>query len=180
MSEPHFRFAGSDDVAAVVALVQSAYRGDTSRAGWTYEADLVAGQRLDADMLASILDDPATEVLLAEHDRLVACCQLGRPGADGTASLGLFAVDPGRQGGGLGRRVLAEATRVAAGWGATSLAIEVIDLRHELIAWYGRRGFAPTGEIRPFPYGDERFGVPLRDDLRFMVLAAPVGTTTDQ
>jgi GNAT superfamily N-acetyltransferase len=175
MATPSFRFAGHDDIGSVVALVQSAYRGPLSRAGWTHEADLLDGQRLDAPMLEAMLDDDAGVVLLAEIDGdLVACCALGRPGPDGTASLGLFAVDPTRQANGIGRQVLDEAAAVTSAWGARHLAIEVIDLRHELISWYARRGFTPTGETRPFPYDDERFGLPQRDDLRFTVLARPL------
>jgi GNAT superfamily N-acetyltransferase len=172
---PAFRFAALGDIPQVVDLVQSAYRGDASRAGWTHEADLLGGQRLDADMLAMLLADPESAVLLAEDDQgLAACCHLRRPDAQGTATLGLFAVDPRRQAKGIGRQVLEAAVDVTSSWGALRLAIEVIDRRHELIAWYARRGFTSTGETRPFPYGDERYGLPKLDDLRFTVLSRPV------
>src|SRR4051794_13241714 len=42
-----FREAGPADLGAIVALVESAYRGESSRAGWTTEADLLDGQRTD-------------------------------------------------------------------------------------------------------------------------------------
>jgi hypothetical protein len=60
-------------------------------------------------------------------------------------------------------------------FGAQSIEMTVIDARRELIAWYERRGYRVTGEIRPFPYGDERFGIPRRDDLRFIVMRRELG-----
>lgn len=165
------REAGPDDVEAVVALVQLAYRGDASRAGWTTEADLLAGQRTDADAVAAEVADPALTLLLAERAGvLLACVQVAeRP--DGPAYVGGFAVRPDEQGAGVGRAVLAAAEDHARSRGATSVEMTVVAQRTELVAWYGRRGYAPTGETRPFPYGQERFGVPLRDDLHFVVLA---------
>lgn len=174
MHETSFRTATHDDVPVVVDLVQSAYRGDASREGWTTEADLLEGQRIDPTMLREVLDRDDSVVLLAEQGgEVVACCELRRPPERGGAAyLGMFAVRPGRQGGGLGRRVLEEGERVVREeWGAGSLELTVIEVREELIAWYHRRGYEPTGRYEPFPYGDERFGRPLRDDLRFVVLA---------
>jgi ribosomal protein S18 acetylase RimI-like enzyme len=181
-----FRAARLDDVPALVDLVESAYRGDRSRAGWTYEADLLGGQRTDAPMVTDAILDPAGTVLVAEDVRplvtedvgqlvtedvgqLVACCQLER--RDGYGYFGMFAVSPGRQGGGLGRAVLAEAERYARDeWGAGELRMTVIVQREDLIAWYLRRGYVRTGELSPFPYGDQRFGLPLRPDLAFETL----------
>ena len=167
-----FRTATQDDIPAVVALVESAYRGDASRAGWTTEADLLDGQRTDADAVAAIVADPASRILLAldSSGRLVGCAQLTAR-AGGTVYFGMFAVRPGRQGTGLGTRILAEAERHAATlWNATAMEMTVIEQRTELIAWYERRGYRRTGERRPFPYGDERFGIPKRPDLVFAVL----------
>jgi ribosomal protein S18 acetylase RimI-like enzyme len=172
MSEVTFRTAGHADVAAVVRLVESAYRGQESRAGWTTEADLLDGQRTDADAVSEIIAATDREVLLGYiDDGLVACCELqGRDGA--TAYFGMFAVVPAQQGGGIGAQVLAEAERKAAAtWGARVMEMTVIGQRTELIEWYERKGYARTGETRPFPHGDERFGVPRRDDLEFVVLA---------
>jgi GNAT superfamily N-acetyltransferase len=166
-----FRYAGPADTAEIVALVESAYRGDASRSGWTTEADLLEGQRTDAGQVASAMARPDAVVLLAEMaGEMVACCHLERRRAE-TAYFGMFAVRPGRQGGGIGRKVVEEAFRIAAGWGCTEMQMTVIRQRHELIAWYQRLGFEPTGETVPFPYGDERFGLPQRDDLEFVVLA---------
>lgn len=165
-----FRAATVEDVPDLVRLVESAYRGQASRAGWTTEADLLDGQRLDAAMATAAVTAPDGLVLLGlDGGAPVGCCQLER--RDGYAYFGMFAVDPRRQGAGLGRAVLAGAERHAAEhWGATELRMTVITQRSDLIGWYERRGYVRTGETSPFPYGDRRFGIPRRDDLRFEVL----------
>lgn len=94
---------------------------------------------------------------------------------EGSAYFGMFSVDPTLQGGGVGRLVLAEAERIAREeWSADALELTVINLRTELIEWYERRGYEQTGEFKDFPYGDERFGIPARDDLRLAVLRKPL------
>jgi ribosomal protein S18 acetylase RimI-like enzyme len=171
-----FRNATASDVADVVALVESAYRGDSSRAGWTTEADLLDGQRTDPDAVAEIVASPASRMLLAfdDSDRLLACCQLERRDSD-VCYFGMFAVSPTLQGAGVGRAMLDEAERIARDeWAAHTMQMTVIRQRADLIAWYVRRGYSETGETRPFPHGDERFGLPRRDDLVFVVLAKPL------
>jgi ribosomal protein S18 acetylase RimI-like enzyme len=173
-----FRFAsGADDeIGAIVDLVQSAYRGEASRAGWTTEVDLLDGQRTDALAVREIIATSNGGLLLAEDDGdLVGCCQLeSRPDAD--AYFGMFSVRPQAQRHGLGGAILAEAERIAReDWTADRMSMTVIRQRHDLIAWYRRRGYQPTGETRPFPYGDERFGIPRRPDLEFVVLTKPLG-----
>jgi GNAT superfamily N-acetyltransferase len=108
-------------------------------------------------------------LLALVDDALLACCHIEKHGD--SAYFGMFAVDPSRQGGGLGRQVLAEAERFARKtWHCRAMHMKVIDVRSELIAWYERRGYQRTGQYSPFPYGNERFGVPLRDDLRFELM----------
>ncbi|HVT66856.1 MAG TPA: GNAT family N-acetyltransferase [Trebonia sp.] len=167
-----FRRARLDDVDAVVGLVESAYRGESSRAGWTTEADLLDGQRTDATQVSDIVRADESVVLLAEQaGAVLGCCEL-RQWAPEAAYFGMFAVRPSLQGRGVGRALIREAERHAAGrWRATSMRMTVIRQRTDLIAWYERLGYAPTGETAPFPYGDDRFGRPRRDDLEFIVLA---------
>lgn len=171
---PTFRSAAAADVPGLVALIESAYRGDSSRAGWTTEADILDGRRTDPGMVEDALSGAGKRMLVAEDGgRLIACCQLEDRG--GHAYFGMFAVDPARQGGGLGRKVLAEAERLARDeWGAKEMHMTVISVREDLIAWYVRRGYTRTGEKSPFPYGDERFGLPKRDDLEFELLVKPL------
>jgi ribosomal protein S18 acetylase RimI-like enzyme len=170
-----FRDAGDADVADLVALIESAYRGDASRAGWTTEADILEGRRTDPEGVIAVIKGPDSRLLTVERDgRIVACCQLEHRGEH--AYFGMFAVSPVVQGGGVGKIVLAEAERQAREtWGVTEMHMTVISLREDLIAWYERRGYRRTGRTTPFPYGDERFGVPQRDDLEFELLVKELG-----
>ncbi|MFJ7200559.1 MULTISPECIES: GNAT family N-acetyltransferase [unclassified Streptomyces] len=165
-----FRDAADADVPALVTLIESAYRGDSSRAGWTTEADILQGQRTDPDGVRQVIEAPGSRLLVVERDgELAACCQLEHRGD--AAYFGMFAVRPGLQGAGLGKVIIAEAERtVRESWGAREMHMTVISVREELIAWYERRGYRRTGKLSPFPYGDERFGIPQRDDLAFELL----------
>ena len=170
-----FRTATPADVPAIVALVESAYRGDASRAGWTTEADLLDGQRTDADQVTELLAGRGSVILLAvDDDALLACCHLEHRGDH--SYFGMFAVAPAAQTTGIGRTLLTEAELFArAEWAVTEQRMTVITAREDLIAWYERRGYRRTGERSPFPYGDERFGIPRRDDLEFETLVKPLG-----
>lgn len=170
-----FRAATLDDSTAIVDLVTSAYRGDDSRAGWTTEAELIDGPRTDAGLLATDITDPNGIVLLGiDGDEILACCHLARR-SDTVGYFGMFAVSPTRQGGGIGKEVMAEAERIIRDdWGLTSLEMTVLEPRSELIEFYERRGFVRTGTFEPFPYGQAQFGTPRRDDLRFVVLRKPL------
>lgn len=166
----HFRSATASDIEAVIALVESAYRGEASRAGWTTEADFLDGRRTGADDIEAILARSQSRLLLAERDnQLLACAHVAVE--NGAGYFGMFSVDPGLQGAGLGKVVLAECERIAReDWAMATMRMTVIDIRDELIAFYERRGYRRTGIKKPFPYGDARFGLPKRDDLRFEVL----------
>lgn len=165
--DPVFRDAEPADAPVVRALVESAYRGASSRAGWTTEADYLGGQRVDLDGVHELIVRPASRLLLAETTgRLAACAHIEKAGD--TCYFGMFAVRPRAQGEGLGGALLEKAEGEARGcWHSCSMRMVVIDLRDDLIGWYRRRGYRRTGEYAPFPYGDERYGIPRRDDLRF-------------
>jgi len=167
---PTFRDATEADIDTLVALIESAYRGDSSRAGWTTEADILEGQRTDPQGVLNVIKSADSRLLTVEQDgRVVACCQLEHRGDH--AYFGMFAVSPALQGAGLGKVIIAEAERSAREtWGAREMHMTVISVRNDLIAWYERRGYRRTGKMTPFPYGDERFGIPQRDDLQFELL----------
>jgi len=164
------RLATSPDAATLAALVNSAYRGESSKVGWTTEADLLGGQRVDADRVIETIAAPENVILV--HDRRgtpVACVHLERTGD--ACYLGMLTIRPDLQGMGLGRQLLEAAERWAVDrWAARSMHMTVIAQRLELIAWYERRGYQRTGRSKPFPYGDVRFGIPRRRDLRFEIL----------
>ena len=182
---PIYRFATHADIPALIALVTSAYRGDASRQGWTTEAHLLDGQRIDADMLRADLDAPGSLILLAEdeHRHAIGCARIATmPVDDGvpTAEFGMFSIRPDLQGGGLGRMLLAEAERIARDTlGCARMRMTVIDCRDELLAWYARRGYVCTGVTKPFPYDDPRYGIPKRDSLRFEVLDKALASPTE-
>jgi GNAT superfamily N-acetyltransferase len=173
-----FRDAEAMDIPAIEALVTSAYRGEASRKGWTTEADLLDGQRVDPLGIAEIISKPRSRIVLAERPsadaeqatQLLACCHIEHQGEG--CYFGMFAVDPRLQGGGVGKRMMIEAERIAREeFHCREMQMTVISIRDDLIGWYERRGYRRTGVYKPFPYGDERFGIPKRDDLRFEVLA---------
>ncbi len=165
-----FRAAQTADVAALVPLVTSAYRGESSRQGWTTEADILDGNRIVPEVLQADIERPRSTILIAEQGgAMLACAHVCDEG--GVGYFGMFAVRPDLQNAGVGRQVLAEAERIAReDWHLPLMRMTVIDLREELIAWYVRRGYRRTGIKKPFPATDPRFGLPRRDDLRFEVL----------
>jgi ribosomal protein S18 acetylase RimI-like enzyme len=169
-----FRAAAQADVDGLAAFVNAAYRGDSSKRGWTTEADLLDGQRTDEGKLAEMIADGRVE-LGFDGDGLLAACVYLRKEASGDCYLGMLTVDPGRQNEGLGRSMLAHAEQVARASGCARMRMTVIDLREELIAWYERRGYARTGKTEPFPSADPRFGVPKVADLRFCELVKSLG-----
>ena len=167
----HLEPAQSADLPALHDLIESAYRGDSAKLGWTHEADLLGGQRTDLDALEAMLADPAQTILiLRDGEEIDACVALADRGG-GLTYIGMFTVAPSRQATGIGRLLLAASEEHAASaFNATRIEMTVIAQRSELIAWYERRGYHLTGERRPFPAADPRFGLPKREDLEFVVL----------
>ncbi|MBA4013503.1 MAG: GNAT family N-acetyltransferase [Phenylobacterium sp.] len=169
------RFSPADpsELPVIAALVNSAYRGESSRQGWTTEADYLGGQRTDAQTLARDLAADPQAVVMTLRDEpdgpLLGCVWL-EPTEGGAWYLGMLTVRPDLQDRQLGRTMLAAAEAHVRELGALRVRMTVIQIRDTLIAWYERRGYARTGETRPFPYADARFGRPARDDLEFIVL----------
>jgi predicted GNAT family N-acyltransferase len=169
-----FRYAQLSDIPEIVRLVESAYRGDASRVGWTTEADFLQGQRIDAQNVKADIENSDSRIVLAESNSdLLACCHLQKK--QSACYFGMFSVNPTQQGNGIGKHLITEAERIAKqDWHCTHMEMTVIDIREELIDFYLRRGYRRTGKHLPFPYGDERFGIPLRNDLRFEILEKPL------
>lgn len=170
-----FRRATLADVASLHELVESAYRGEASRAGWTTEADFLDGQRTDADELSALVHGRATRLLLAHQGgELVGCVMLREEPL--CAYLGMLSTRPNLQSAGIGRALLDEAERVAReDLGKAEMRMRVISMRDSLIAWYERRGYARSGEREPFPYDEPRAGTPKRADLDFVVMRKALG-----
>jgi ribosomal protein S18 acetylase RimI-like enzyme len=166
-----FRSATSADVDAIAALVNSAYRGDSSRAGWTTEADILGGQRTDAAEISRLVAEDDSAIMLCLRDgELIGSVHLERRDTT-TAYIGMLVIKPVLQGQGLGHRFMTEAERFArTKWGASRMRMQVISLRKELIAYYERRGYKRTGETVPFPSSDPKFGLPKVEGLIFEVL----------
>lgn len=156
------------DIPALHRLVNSAYRGDSSRVGWTTEADLLDGQRCDEAMLLEIVRDPASILLkYSIADELVGCVHLKIE--DDKLYLGMLTVSPELQSHGIGKKLMRAAEEEAQAAGCTAVYMTVISDRTELINWYIRHGYTQTGLTKPFPAGDERFGIP-KKALEFVVL----------
>ena len=165
--------ARESDLESIAALVNSAFRGESSRVGWTTEADLVGGQRTDPESLRTDLASRPGAMLLTMRDEpdgaLLGSVWLEPRSAD-VWYLGMLTIRPDLQALGLGRGLLHEAERFAVARGARRMRMTVITVRETLMEWYERRGYTRTGELLPFPYGNDRFGLPQREDLQFEAL----------
>jgi len=173
INEMIFHTASEADIEELVTFVNNAYRGQAAEAGWASEAKVIAGQRIDSGMLASMLTKDNLTILSMrdrEHGPLAGCVSFELAPGSSVAYLSMLSIDPQRQAEGLGRTLLSKAEGDLKAQGAARIRITVIWIRNTLIEWYERRGYRLTGEREPFPYGDQRFGVPLRDDLYFVVM----------
>ncbi|HEX5393106.1 MAG TPA: GNAT family N-acetyltransferase [Rhodocyclaceae bacterium] len=174
MSQPidAFRQARGEDAVAIAALVNRAYRPSPDAAGWTHEAELVAGERTDAAQVAGLMETPGAAVLLGlQGDKIVACVLVEKDGDAGY--IGMLAVDPSLQGTGGGKQMLARAEDHArTAFGAERFVMVVLSSRTELIAFYLRRGYRRTGVTADYPL-DAGVGVPKRGDLRIETLEKP-------
>jgi GNAT superfamily N-acetyltransferase len=168
-----FSRAFEADYAAIVELVNWAFRGSGPSASWNSETGFVEGQRLSEALLKEEMAARPDAQLLTYRDdsngTLLGTVRL-EPGKDGVWSLELLTVRPDLQNKQLGRALLAAAEGFARERGARRIGLTVVNVRDTVIAWYERRGYTLTGRTRPFPYDDERFGRPLRTDLHFVML----------
>ncbi len=173
LTRMHLTRATEADYPSIVGIANIAYRGGGDSPGWTTEASYIEGPRLTEPQLrAELLAKPEAHLLTLREDGddlLLGTVWLEPKGA-GVWYLGLLTVRPDLQQRQLGRGLLAAAEAYAAENGATCIRMSVVNIRAALIAWYERRGYVRTGESEPFPYGDTRFGKPLRDDLSFLNL----------
>lgn len=138
------------DAPELKDLLEAAYRGDSARQGWNHEADILDDERIGIEELDALLADPAVTILTARNgEALIGCVAVTRKD-DTLGYLGMLCVLPTLQSAGLGRRLLDAAEDHGRAIGLTTMEMTVIDSRESLIAWYIRRGYAFTGETRPF------------------------------
>ncbi len=160
--------AKPEDAVLLDQLVNAAYRGESSKVGWTTEADLLDGTRTDALAISALLKDPGTTILkYVENGKILGCVELKVE--NDKLYLGMLTVQPDLQGRGIGKELLKRAEGEARKRKCSSIVMTVISAREELIAWYIRHGYRATGERRPFNFNDPRFGLPKRP-LEFIVL----------
>ena len=161
------------DYAPIIELVNLSFRGVGESAGWNSEADFIEGQRLTESLLRDDLAAKPEAILLTYREdpngELLGTVWL-EPKNDRVWYLGLLTVRSDLQNKQMGRALLAAAEGFAKQRGACRIRMSVVNARDTLIAWYERRGYLLTGETQPFPYDDQRFGRPLRDDLHFVLL----------
>ncbi|WP_229369986.1 GNAT family N-acetyltransferase [Fibrivirga algicola] len=168
MNNPFISPATPTDIPALNRLVNSAYRGDNSRKGWTTEADLLDGIRTTEASLAEQFTNPNATILRYVKDgQLLGCVYLEQK--DDVLYLGMLTVSPELQAGGLGRQLLEAAEDYARDRHCRAITMTVISQRTELLAWYERRGYRRTGITHPFPDDPERFGTP-KQPLAFIEL----------
>jgi N-acetylglutamate synthase-like GNAT family acetyltransferase len=165
---PVIRTATRDDLPRLHPVIERAYRGEEARTGWTHEADLLEGKRTSIEALQSIVEDAGQRLLIAEEDGVVTGCVQVSDRGDGLCYLGLLCVEPSLQAAGLGKQLVTAAEALArATFGATAMEMTVIDSRTRLIAYYERRGYAASGEVRDFP-------IPLDPPFFMTVLVKPL------
>ncbi len=169
----HLNHAIESEYPAIIDLINLAFRGTGPDASWNTEIVFIEGQRLNESLLREELAHKPKAHLLTYRDEpngpLLGTVLLD-PQKDSVWYLGLLTVRPDLQKKQLGRTLLTAAENFAKQRGARRIQMTVVNVRDTLIAWYQRRGYSLTNETRPFPYGDERFGRPLRNDLYFVVL----------
>lgn len=152
------RTATLQDIPALHYLINSAYRGESSKKGWTTEADLLGGQRTDPELLKEMIQNPQSRIeLLVDGEEILGCVYLEEQ-SDGLY-LGMLTVNPEIQAQGLGKKLMNHADELARSLQLPAVKMQVIKGREELIQFYQRRGFKFTGKTEPFPHDDPRYGI---------------------
>ena len=144
-------YAVKEDVPQIVDLLNSAYRGERSQQGWTTEAHLIAGDvRTDEADVLRVLEQSGSVIMkyTDAENNIVGTVNLQQH--ERGVYLGMFAVSPVLQGGGIGKKLLKAADEHAKKVGCATIYMSVISARTELIDWYKRHGYAETGERKPF------------------------------
>ncbi len=154
-----FLKATEDDILRISKLVNSAYRGEYSKKGWTTEADLLGGQRTDPETLLSMMNEKSSFYLVLESEKLLGCVNF-KEIEPNVFYFGMLTVEPTAQNSGIGKFLIQEIEKLAKNLGGKEIRLTVIDLRSELIAYYLRRGYESTGNFEPFPENDPKFGIP--------------------
>jgi len=157
------------DIPALVALINSAYRGEASKKGWTTEANLLKGElRTDATTIEQLMQTREALFLkyINEENEIEGCVYLHKKG--NKLYLGMLSVSPALQAKGIGKQLMNEASGYAKQEGCQSIFMRVISVRHELINWYEKQAYCKTGQTEPFPT-DDRFGVPTQP-LEFLIM----------
>ena len=168
MQNENISIATRSDIPFLAKLVNSAYKGEEAKQGWTHEADLIEGtMRIDESSLYELIDKPGS-VILKNNDgeNITGCVYLEKRG--NSMYLGMLSVSPTIQASGIGKKLLAAAESHALKNGCSKIEMTVISERAELIAWYNRNGYRITNEKKPF-HTESRFGVP-RKNLEFVVM----------
>jgi len=150
-SNQNISIATIADITALKNLLDSAYRGDVSKKGWTTEAHLIAGDtRIDESGLQYVLELPGSVFLKYTDDKqqLAGCVNLQQQG--NKIYLGMFCVSPQLQGAGIGKQLLSAAEEYAKYLQCKAIYMTVISARTELVDWYKRHGYQDTGERKPF------------------------------
>jgi GNAT superfamily N-acetyltransferase len=160
--------AKPQDVQALNTLINSAYRGEESKKGWSTEEKILGGIRIDEETILGYFNQENVQILkyTEADDIILGTVYLEIKGQE--LYLGMFAVSPILQGKGIGKLLLAEAEHIAQQNGCDRIAITVIDCRIELIEWYERCGFAATGNSIAFEEIKDRFGEPKQDNIRLI------------
>ena len=168
-SNPNIVIATISDSADIISLLNSAYRGEASKSGWTTEAHLIAGESRTNEAGLQQVMQQAGSVILKYTDaaqQIIGCVNLQQHG--NKIYLGMFSVSPVQQGGGIGKQMLQAAEEYAGHLQCTAIYMSVISVRTELINWYIRHGYGDTGERKPF-IEDDTTGKHLQA-LEFMTL----------